>query len=343
MLLAALIPIVTALQVAQVEAILQARIGSAAGSSGEAFGRIVDLAADREGNAFVLDNRADRVHVFSAFGEHLRTFGRRGGGPNELNRPIGIDVRGARVTVLNPSGHSSSYTLEGDLVASQRMPFGAQSATRVAEGRYAVRSWGGIAREDPQPIESLLLVGPEAVDTVLRVPSSDFLFRGPMANAALPTPLCRLAHFVVGANQELWVASGVEGTITEWASASGAPAPRRSVAVAPEGVPLPDSTRARILEQVPEQLKSSSGDLYVPPLLSSICGLERSDDDTLWIRLGDLGGRERWRAIDVATLRPISDFTAPEGVAISAFSEARAYGIESDDSGITRVMIYRIE
>ena len=78
-------------------------------------------------------------------------------------------------------------------------------------------------------------------------------------------------------------------------------------------------------------------------MLSSVCGLERAADETLWVRLRDTGGQERWRVIDVGTLSPTQEFTAPLGVEISAFSDDLAYGIRTDDSGAPHVLVYRIE
>jgi len=207
------------------------------------------------------------------------------------------------------------------------MPFGSQIVTRIDEQTFAVLTLGGISRENPVPIESLIVLNPTASDTVLTVPSADILFRGPTANSALSTALCRLAYFAVGADGELWITSGAEGTLTEWRFENGVAEPGRSVGLAPEGIPLPDSTRTRILGMVPRQLSPETGDLSLPPVLSSICGIERSTDQTIWVRLADVGGRERWIAVDLETLRPTRELTAPEGVEMRAFFGELGYGI----------------
>ena len=344
MVLASIIAVVLAPQAAQVEAVLQEQIGSSDGGvPEEVFGRLADLAADQEGNVYVLENQASEVRVFSSSGEHLRTFGRRGGGPGELNRPMYVDVRGEIVTVLNPSGQLSNFSVVGRELQPQRMPFGAQSTIRINEQSYAVLTSGGISREDPIPIESLVMLSPTARDTILTVPSSDILFRGPTSSAALSTSLCRLANFTAGADGELWVTSGAAGTLTEWRFVNGVAEPGRSVVLAPEGVPLPDSTRARILGLVPRQLSPETGDLSLPSILSSMCGIERSSDRTAWIRLNDVEGRERWIAVELETLRQTLELTAPEGVEMRAFSGELGYGIWSDESGLPYVMVYRFE
>ena len=50
------------------------------------------VATDADGRIHVLDDAAHRVVVFDAAGRHLRTFGREGGGPGELEMPSSIAV-----------------------------------------------------------------------------------------------------------------------------------------------------------------------------------------------------------------------------------------------------------
>jgi DNA-binding beta-propeller fold protein YncE len=126
MMLASVIALALAPQVAQIEPRLQTQIGSADGPLEAVFGRVPDLATDPDGNVYVLDESADRVRVFTASGRYLRTFGRRGRNPGELNRPLRIDVRGEVVTVLNPSGQASSFTLNGGPIPDASLPIGGQ-------------------------------------------------------------------------------------------------------------------------------------------------------------------------------------------------------------------------
>lgn len=343
MLLTSIIALALTPQVAQVEAALQTRIEGSGGSPDAFFGHVADLAVDGRGNAYILDDRANRVLVFSASGDYLRNFGRSGRGPGELNRPMRLDVRGDVVTVLNPSGQASSFTLTGETVPTISLPFGIQAATRIDAERYVVLASAIVARDDPAPTETFWLVGPEGAAPVLTVPSSDILFRGPTSTGALRTSLCRQAYFVVGEDDALWVASGIDGTLTEWRVARGVAEPRRSLALAAEAVPLPDSTLSRLRAGLPRQFTPDAGDLSMPSLLSSICGLERATDGTLWVRRSDVAGPERWSAVDTATLRPTRELTAPDGVQMSAFSGEMAYGIWVDEAGTPNVMMYRIE
>jgi len=343
MLLPSLIALIVAPQVAQVEAVPDHEIGSTDGALEEVFGWVADVAVDADRNVYVLDQRSDRIRVFTEAGGYIRTFGQRGGNPGQLNRPIDIDVGGEAITVLNPSAIVNDYSLTGQLLTTGRLPFGAQSAIRIADGTYVSLNEGGISRQGPVPVESLLILGPGVTDTLLSVPSHDLLYTGPNATASIGTSLCGLAHAVVGADGEIWVASGLDGTLTEWRTVDGTLERGRSAEVAPAGGPLPDTLRAQVLGQLPSQIEPTSEDLYVPSTLSSVCGLERSTDGTLWIRLDDVDGREHWRAIEAETLSPTMDLTAPEGVELRAFAGGGAVGIRIDDERVPHVGVYRIE
>lgn len=67
------------------------RIGSAASGGPDQFGRIGDIVADHEGRIYVLDALAREVRVFARDGSWIRTMGRRGGGPGELELPSSLD------------------------------------------------------------------------------------------------------------------------------------------------------------------------------------------------------------------------------------------------------------
>jgi len=75
----------------------------------------VAIAADKQGNIYVLDSKNFRVQVFDSNRKFLRSFGRRGQGPGDLGRPECIDLDDAgnvyvgdpgngRIEVFDPSG-----------------------------------------------------------------------------------------------------------------------------------------------------------------------------------------------------------------------------------------------
>ncbi len=79
------------------------RIGSATEEGPELFGEVRDLAVDPLGRIYVLESQSNEIRVFDADGGHVRTFGREGQGPGELNGPSALDWDGdGRLWVVDP-------------------------------------------------------------------------------------------------------------------------------------------------------------------------------------------------------------------------------------------------
>jgi len=79
------------------------------------FARPTNLAVDQDGNLYVSDTLNDRVEIFDAEGNFIRTFGKAGDGPGYFARPKGIAIDGDghvwvadaaqnRVQVFTPEG-----------------------------------------------------------------------------------------------------------------------------------------------------------------------------------------------------------------------------------------------
>lgn len=79
------------------------------------FGRPSNVAVDQENNLYVSDTLNNRVQVFDAEGNFIRTFGKAGDGPGDFARPKGIAIDGDghvwvadgmqnRVQVFTPEG-----------------------------------------------------------------------------------------------------------------------------------------------------------------------------------------------------------------------------------------------
>lgn len=92
------------------------RIGRAEGGvTADLFGRIGALAVDPAGRIYVLEHQAQEIRVFAPDGAHVRTLGRKGGGPGEFQDARGftwdrdgnlwvVDQRNARYTVYDTAG-----------------------------------------------------------------------------------------------------------------------------------------------------------------------------------------------------------------------------------------------
>jgi hypothetical protein len=137
-----------------------ARIGADGEGNGVELGNIVGVALDPMGRVWVADAQAFAVHVFDSAGKHVRTLGRKGGGPGEYSQLAGMawgpdgklwvqDAGNARFTVYDTAGRvvathpressvsmipwPGGYDREGRLydVASVRRPGGAASLPRA--------------------------------------------------------------------------------------------------------------------------------------------------------------------------------------------------------------------
>jgi hypothetical protein len=91
------------------------RIGRVDGTGPDVFGGIDAVGVSPVGEIHVIDGQAQEVRVFDERGAHLRTLGRRGGGPGEFNGAYGLswdgdgnlwvtDSRNARYVVFDPAG-----------------------------------------------------------------------------------------------------------------------------------------------------------------------------------------------------------------------------------------------
>lgn len=100
----------------------ETRIGAIDGDGPDVFGDVRDIEPDALGRVWILDSQAKAIRVFEQDGRFVRTIGRAGSGPGELEYPIGIefDPQG-RAWVLDPdNGRFTVYDTAGGYVASHR-------------------------------------------------------------------------------------------------------------------------------------------------------------------------------------------------------------------------------
>lgn len=100
------------------------RLGGAEAKGDNSFNRIMSIAVDGGGNIYVLDYKESHVKVFDKSGRYLRTIGRKGQGPGELESTHALDLfypsdslfvlEGARISVFDSTGKfSRSLSLRG--------------------------------------------------------------------------------------------------------------------------------------------------------------------------------------------------------------------------------------
>ena len=104
-----------------------------------------ELAVDESGRIYVLDNGNHRVQVFDLAGGYVRTLGREGEGPGELQLPIGIAIAGNRVVVHDIlSRRISVWGVDGQHVGEYRISSGTpfEPMTGVSDDAFVTRLVG---------------------------------------------------------------------------------------------------------------------------------------------------------------------------------------------------------
>ena len=80
-----------------------------------AFGEVRNFAVGDEGSFYVLDTKSSQVKVFDPAGKYVRTIGRAGQGPGELDRPrmLSLNRGSGEIAVLELSRRMSFFKLDG--------------------------------------------------------------------------------------------------------------------------------------------------------------------------------------------------------------------------------------
>jgi len=90
-------------------------LGGSEAQGDYAFGQIRTFIVDDAGSIYVLDTKSDHIKVFDRSGKYIRTIGRKGQGPGELDRPrmLSINRAGGELAVLELSRRMSFFKLDG--------------------------------------------------------------------------------------------------------------------------------------------------------------------------------------------------------------------------------------
>ena len=129
------------------------QIGSFDSGGPEMFGQIRHVAVGRDGELFVLEGQAHEIRVFDAQGSYLRTIGREGAGPGELNLSFGGQVFPTVSAIwVNNSGNRrfERFSYEGQPLGSTPNPSGLVGLAPVlgSDGAFYVRD-----RIDPTSLD----------------------------------------------------------------------------------------------------------------------------------------------------------------------------------------------
>lgn len=199
---------------------LRTTIGGAADSA--LIGRVssVQLA---NGLVYVLDGLDFNVKVFDASGSLLRTFGRRGGGPGELSRPIGLDVSDTILVVSDQVNGRVVFATSGRHIETDKSASFRRSGQHKLRHGLSLVVEGGPRRADPRlppeqegaPPDVITIVHPSGRRDTLATIESDFVFvESALGRGALrESGFGRSGAYSLIGDSLLVVADGYAGTV----------------------------------------------------------------------------------------------------------------------------------
>lgn len=304
------------------------------------------VGVDGEGNLYVLDEDDFRVAVFDAAGRPLRTVGRQGGGPGELEAPYAIVVEPDGTVTVGDGGKGALVPFAPDGAPLPERPFGTMylgwpialtpSGVVILRKEYRAGRDRLLALGDGEPVAFAILDG--------------------MPPAAVAYPACGLSlrQPPLFAPELAWTARGD----TVFAATSSAyridifVATRLRASVRRDVPPRAATEALAVLEAErrprspvpnctldPDDVVRGRG---FAPVLPAVSAIAAAPDGTLWVRRGAVVGEPA--AIDLfdaggaylGTLPPGSPFPA------AFFPDGRIAAIERDDMDIQRVVVYRV-
>lgn len=160
------------------------RIGTVEGDPNLMFGTIGMMGVDSEGNLYVMDAQAQRVQVFSADGEFLRTIGGAGGGPGELGSGVVFCLIATGDILMVPdlaNQRINRFSTDGEVLPSSPLTFdnGIPALFRATENgaiAYQVRPLPLPGQATPpDSMDTILLLNSDGTpgDTVMRFKSGE--------------------------------------------------------------------------------------------------------------------------------------------------------------------------
>ncbi len=333
------------------------RIGSAEEEGPELFGEIRDVEVDAAGRIYVADAQANEVRLFGPDGRHVRTIGRKGGGPGEFQNVGGLmlDPRGRLWVVDQNLGRFSVFDTAGTYVTSHRRstgmtyytwPGGMDASGRVYDmdvvsGQDVLGGRYGLVRLD----------GAMQVADTFRMPkhqpeSFDYQSANGQVRMRASVPFVPVLVWSLGRDGNVWVGLSDRYRIAR-IDARG----DTQRVVEREHTPVPvtsvekDTAVARLVWFTRQGGKVDAS--RIPPRKSAFAGFWPDDSGRLWV-LPFVPGAEQGRQLDVfdeqgrylgrlplpAKLTPHTPFVARED---------RVYTVVKDDDDVPYVVRYRIQ
>lgn len=309
------------------------------------------VAVDDSGRIVVLDSQNSRLIVFDSGGRHLASFGRKGGGPGELQFPgtLRLDPDGNAVVSDFSKRELVRFALDGTVLPGVPRP-GEQPVSRFAltdAGLVMSRRDGG---PDEPSFEAIVLVRDSVPETVTRVERT--------RNVMVMYESCRIGMSLgpIFDPQLLWDAADDRIIVVPRAGylvdvydgTRRVASIRRDVPPVPttpematrelgEGLTVRWSTNECTLD--PREVIEKRG---MAPVLPAISRVKLAPDGTIWVARGVVKGDTA--LVDVFSQTGEYRGTLPSGTPFPAafFSNGDVVAIELDELDVPRLAIYRV-
>lgn len=324
-------------------------IGQEAGDGPDVFGRVGDIELDNDGNVYVLDRSGRVVQVFDEDGVFLRTIGRRGRGPGELENPVAVGwgPEGYLWIVDPGNGRYAVFDPLGELVATHRRAAegvaGGWPVTFAGDRLYDISFDFGPGGPYPVPVE--YEITQQEVRRVQQVELPPLGRWGPGGIEVeregrlllIDVPFSPMLLWHVDTNRNVWYANTAAYEIRRRSLEDGSEVVfARSIS----GLPVTQAETDAALEEDPVLERA-----MIPTVKPSITAFFPGEKGDLWVlRSSDVsrGAKSQVDTFDanaalLATLELDLDFEPRPKV-----RDGIVVGVIRDELGVERVARYRI-
>jgi hypothetical protein len=293
-----------------------------------AFGNIRSLAVDEEGSLYVLDEKNNRAQVFDASGKYLRTIGRKGQGPGDLDYPLCLSVNRTsdELLVLQGFRRLSFFRTGGSFVRQLNISdsYRAQIDSRgqiylLQQARSRTGAWSFDVRK-------LSMLGTD-LGVVASVPGQGYTGK--------IDPFFPYSYFQVDRSDNLVYGDSRSYEILFF-EPSGKLFRRLTRAYSP--IPVNEEERTRELDKTPREVRSN---LVFPKYHPAFAGFFLSDTGHLFVRTeeGAEGGHVVYDIFD-AEGRYVSRIPLkPSG---NMILNGKYYATEEDEDGYQYIKRYNV-
>jgi hypothetical protein len=310
-----------------------------------------NVGTDARGHLYVLDRSIYQVQVFDSTGRHVRTMGRQGGGPGELQFPFALAVAEDGATWVADIGRRAlvRWGPEGELLEPAPLPalYRGGAVRALPEGlAYTTRDaqWHALAvadASDPDAEAAELLRLPLAETRALELKSCGMSFSGmePIFSP-YPTWTTSGSHVAVARNPEYRVDIYTGGRLVRSIRRDLPPRPATAdlaEASLGDGMRVGTSDGERICD--PAEVVEQQG---FAPWLPTLGVLALAPDGTLWARRYEVGDAPGPIDVFDPDGRYVGTLPATAPFPIGFLPDGRILVSEIDEVDVQRLVVTRL-